>query len=207
MNDLKDRFVVFDLETTNNPAQNQRHEIIEIAAIEIRDGKINANKSYHSLVRPPCKIQPHNYRVSGISDEMVKNASVVSEKLPHLLEFIADSPIVGHNISFDVRILNENIVALSCSTISNMLIDTLALSRKIYKTEKKHDLDTVMDRLDIKVSGEKRHRAIGDVERTGIVFLKFLEHMQPYGIVKLEHLDRFCNTDSNIEDFQQLTLF
>lgn len=39
MNDFKDRFVVFDLETTNNPAQNNRHEIIEVAAIEIRNGK------------------------------------------------------------------------------------------------------------------------------------------------------------------------
>lgn len=138
---------------------------------------------------------------------MVKNAPAISEILLHLFKFIANDPIIGHNIAFDARILNAHAIALAHDRISNMFIDTLTLSRKIYKTEKKHDLDTVMNRLGIKVSGEKRHRTIGDVECTGVVFLKLLEHIQPYGVVKLEHLDRFCNTDYNIEDFQQLTLF
>lgn len=207
MNDLKIRLVVFDLETTNNPAKNYKHEIIEIAAIEIMGSKINGDNVFHSLVRPPCKIQPCNYRVSGISDDMVKNAPIIDQVLPELLAFMGDDPLVGHNVAFDARVLNEHTIALGHNEVPNILLDTLTLSRKIHKAEKTHNLDVVMQRLGIEPSCPKRHRALEDVECAAMVFMKFLDILKQYGIAKFEDIDRFCNTDCDIEDFRQSQLF
>ena len=207
MDSLKKRLVVFDLETTNAPERNYRHEIIEIAAIEIMEGKISASDAFYSLVKPPCRIQPHNYRVSGISDDMVRDALVISQVLPKFLDFIGNDPLIAHGMSFDSRVLNEQTTALGHNEVSNMLLDTLTLSRKIYKKEKTHSLDAIMQRLGIKPSIKHRHRALGDVECTVMVFLKFLEILKQYDITTLEDIDHLCNTDCDIEDFQQFRLF
>ena len=206
MDNLKTRLVVFDLETTNNPAKDYKHEIIEIAAVEIAGYRVN-NNTFHSFVRPPCKIQPYNYRVSGISDDMVKDAPIIDRVLPELFDFIGNDPLVGHNVAFDVRVLNEHLAGSGYDKMSNMLLDTLILSRKIYKAEKTHNLDIVMQRLGIKPSHDKRHRALGDVECTAMVFLKFLDILKQYNITTLEDIDRLCNTKCSIEDSQQIQLF
>ena len=207
MGGLKKRLVVFDLETTNAPERNYRHEIIEIAAIEIMEGKITTNNTFHSLVKPPCRIQPHNYRVSGISDDMVKDAPVINQVLPGFLSFIRNDPLIAHSVSFDSRVLNEQTAMLGHNEVSNILIDTLTLSRKIYKKEKTHSLDVIMQRLDIKPSIKHRHRALEDVECTAIVFLKFLEILKQSNITTLEDIDRLCNADCNVDDLQQFRLF
>lgn len=207
MDGLKKRLVVFDLETTNAPERDYRHEVIEIAAIEIMEGKINTNDAFHSLVKPPCRIQSHNYRVSGISDDMVKDAPVIDRVLPGFLDFIRNDPLIAHGMSFDSRVLNEQTTALGYNKVSNLLLDTLTLSRKIHKREKTHSLDVIMQRLGIKPSIKHRHRALGDVECTAMVFLNFLEILKQSNITMLEDINRLCNTDCDIDDLQQFRLF
>ncbi|PIZ56840.1 hypothetical protein COY23_02410 [bacterium (Candidatus Torokbacteria) CG_4_10_14_0_2_um_filter_35_8] len=207
MNNPNTRLVVFDLETTNNPLKNYRHEIIEIAGMEIVGSKINSSNAFYSLVRPPCKIQPYNYRVSGISDSMVKDAPAIGQVLPGFLRFIKGSPLVGHNVAFDARVLNRHLSDLGNNEVSNMLLDTLTLSRKIHKKEKLHSLDAVMKRVGIKPPRKKRHRALEDVEYTAMVFLRLLDILKQYDITTLEAINRLCNTNCEIEDFQQPQLF
>lgn len=207
MNNPKTRLVVFDLETTNPPEKDyKKHEIIEIAAIEIVENKVNTENTFYSLIKPPCKIQPHNYRVSGISNEMVKDAPVISEILPGFLEFIKYSPLIAHNIAFDAKVLNENLTALDYNQLSNVLLCTFVLSKKLYPNEKSHGLSAVIERLGIKVDIKQRHRALADVEATAMIFLKFLEILKQHRIIKLEEIDRLCNTKAKINDFQQLKL-
>lgn len=202
----KVRLVVFDLETTNPPENYQKHEIIEIAGIEITKGKINNNNSFYSLVKPPCRIQPHNLRVSGISNEMVKDAPTIDKVVPQFLDFIGDVPLVAHNMSFDARVLNENLLTLGYNKLPNILFCTFALSKKLYPNERHHGLDAVTERLAIKIADKQWHRALGDVKATAVVFLKFLDILKEHHIVTLEDINRFCNTDAKLEDLQQLEL-
>lgn len=203
----KTRLVVFDLETTNPPENYQKHEIIEIAAIEVKESKINNRKTFYSLVKPPCKIQPHNFRVSGISDEMVKGAPSINKVVPLFLDFVGNVPLVAHNISFDARVFNENLIAIGHNELSNILLCTFVLSKKLYPEEKSHGLDAVMGRFGIEVAVGQRHRALDDVEATAKVFLKMLDVLKQNYIVTLEDINRFCNTDAEVGDFQQLKLF
>jgi len=207
MDNLKTRFVVFDLETTNNPEKNYKHEIIEIAGIEIAGNKINHDNVFHSLVRPPCRIQPHNYKVSGISDTMVGNAPFIWQVLPKFINFIGSDPLIGHNVSFDMRVLNEHMTDLEYNKVPNISLDTLILSKKIYKTEKSHSLDDIIQRLDIEQSHRERHRALGDVEYTAVIFMKFLDILRQYHITTLRDIKSFCDGSRDLEDFRQLELF
>lgn len=199
--------VVFDLETTNPPENYQKHEIIEIAGVEVMAGDVNIGKSFHSLVKPPCEIQPHNFRVSGISNEMVKNAPTINEVMPKFLGFIEDAPLVAHNVAFDAKVFNENLIALGYDELPNIFICTMKLSKKIYTEEKNHGLNEVMERLGIKAPTKERHRALGDVKATARVFCKFLDILKQHYIVTIEDVNRLCNTDVEIKDFQQLELF
>lgn len=207
MNNLELRLVVLDLETTNNPERNNKHEIIEVAAMEILGNEINSDSPFHTLVRPPCKIQAHNFKVSGISDEAVKFAPTIDRVLPDLLGFIGDNAILGHNIKFDARVLSEHLNDFEIRGIPNIFLDTLVLSRKLNKKGGSHNLDAVMEKLGIDFSGGRRHRALKDVECTALVFLKFVEILKEYNITTIEMIDRLCNTDAIVEDFLQLELF
>ena len=138
---------------------------------------------------------------------MVKDAPIIDRVLPELFDFIGNDPLVGHNVAFDVRVLNEHLAGSGYDKMSNMLLDTLILSRKIYKAEKTHNLDIVMQRLGIKPLHAKRHHALGDVKCTAMVFLKFLDILKQRNITTLEDVDRLCNTRCDIEDFQQPRLF
>jgi len=201
------RFIVFDIETTNPPENYKKHEIIEVGGLEIMGGKVNNKRTFHSLVRPPCQIQPHNYKVSGISDTMVKDAPTIDKVLPLFISFVGDAPLVAHNISFDAKVLNENLVVLGYNQLPNSLLCTFVLSKKIYPDEKSHGLDTVIEKLGIRVSSKGRHRAMGDVMATAEIFLRFLDILRQRGIVRLEDIGSLCSTDAKLEDFQQLKLF
>lgn len=171
MNNFQKRFVVFDLETTNNPAKKYKHEIIEIAGIEIVGNNISRNNVFHSLVKPFCKIQTHGHKPTRISDYMLKDAPVINQVLPKFIEFIKDDPLVAHNAIFDMRILNEQMAISGYNAVSNIFFDTLVLSRKLYKTEKSHKLKTIIKRLNIEQPHKERHRALTDAEYTAMIFL------------------------------------
>jgi len=201
-------FLVFDLETTNNPDRNHRHEIIEIAAITVNNGIINERDFFHTLVRPPCRIQPRNFQVSGISDFMVEKAPTIDQVLPDLLSFLGEYPLIGHNIAtFDSRVLNEHLEDHGYPKLTNVILDTMILSKKLFKGEKSHNLDAIMQRLGIQKSSGQRHRAMEDVRCTALVFLKLIEVLKGNGITTLEGVDRFCNEDPKTIKEQQTKLF
>ena len=205
---MKSHFIVIDLETTNNPNRNHRHEIIEIAATSISDGIVSGRGLFHTLVRPPCRIQPRNFSVSGISDLMVEKAPTIDQVLPDLILALGEYPLVGHNITtFDSRVLNEQLEDCGHQKLTNVMIDTLILSKKLFKGEKQHNLDSVMQRLGVQRSGGKRHRAMEDVRCTAHVFLKLLEVLKESGITTLEGIDAFCSKDLKKTNEQQLELF
>ena len=71
-------FVVFDLETTGAKAPPGR--VLEIGAYLVKNGGIAAE--FHSLVNPEMPIPPFIAALTGISDEMVSVAPVVSRFCP-----------------------------------------------------------------------------------------------------------------------------
>lgn len=149
-------YVVFDIETTG--FNHKTHKIIDIAALKVSDNYI---EEFSELVSIDDIIPIHITSLTGITNEMVYNASPISEVLPRFLDFIEEFPLVGHNInSFDFCFIDTACKELDLPSPKNKLIDTLPLSRQVLPELENHQLSTLCEYYGMDTSGA--HRALFD---------------------------------------------
>ncbi len=177
---LDREYIFLDLETTGLDAVQD--EIIEIGAVKSRQGEII--DTFHTLVKPGCRISYKIKKLTGISDEMLNDAAPVKQILPQLLDFIGDLPLVGHNINFDLGFINQ---ALG-TPVANEFIDTLELARLVLPTAASYRLGSLRERL----TGLRpvQHRALEDAKSTAEIFYKILESMAAIDISVLRDINR-----------------
>ena len=101
-------YTVIDIETTG--LSSKYNEIIELSAIKIRNNKI-ADK-FSTLVKPNCMISPFITNLTGITNDMVKNAPNVKEAILKYIDFISDDIVIGHNVNFDIGFIFHNYLNL-----------------------------------------------------------------------------------------------
>src|SRR5579864_9271880 len=86
-------FVVVDIETTGSIVGQDG--ITEIALVAVQCGRIM--RRWRSFVNPFQPIPAFISQLTGITNEMVCDAPPARDLLPVILEFVADSVLVGHN--------------------------------------------------------------------------------------------------------------
>ena len=100
--DLND-YIAFDLETTGlNPLNDC---ITEIAAYRFVNGE--PYDQYSTLINPGIPIPKNIVEITSITDKMVADAPLIEDTLPDLIKFIGQSPIVGHNLDFDINFISD----------------------------------------------------------------------------------------------------
>ena len=93
---IKD-YVVIDLEMTGLCPKTDK--IIEIGAVRVRDG--NVVDTMETFVNPKCPIPQRVTELTGITDEMVKDAIEEDVAMEALLAFLGEDILVGQNVIFD----------------------------------------------------------------------------------------------------------
>lgn len=128
-------FTAIDLETTDN--DTTKAEIVEIAAVRVRDGVIV--ETFSSLVRPGVPIAPKAAETHGITEEMVSTAPAFAEVWPTFRDFCGEDVVVAHNgYEFDFRILTRMVKSLGGEERFDLTTyDTLPLARDLYPTSRK----------------------------------------------------------------------
>jgi DNA polymerase III epsilon subunit family exonuclease len=178
-------FVVFDLETTGAKCPPCR--VTEIGAFRISGGKIVAE--YQTLINPNMPIPAFITDLTGISDDMVKNAPEFEEIAEEFLNFVDDAVLVAHNSQFDIRFINHEIGRVFDGyRLGNPNLCTVQLARKLLPNIENHRLHTVADYYSITI--ENRHRAADDAHATAKVFVHFLEMMDDLGVLDLRSAAR-----------------
>lgn len=158
-------YVVFDLETTG--LEYNKHEIIEIGAVKISNGKII--ETFTTLIKPKRSITQETIIVNGITNEMVKNSPSIEEVLPDFYKFCENCILVAHNMIFDFGFINHYGL-LNNYKFENERQDTLILSRNKIKSLKRFNLKALATYLN--VSLVNAHRAINDAMATAEIFIK-----------------------------------
>lgn len=153
---LPDKYVVVDIETTGLDPQS--NEIIEISALKYEQNVLI--DSYHTLVHPNESISAFITGLTGITNEMVKNAPDISECIHDFYSFVKNEVIVGYNINFDLNFLYDNLKVCTNEILSNNYLDVLLLTRRVYPSLSSHKQTAVAEYLGINIQGA--HRAEKD---------------------------------------------
>lgn len=162
-------YVVLDFETTGLSPKNDKP--IEIAMIRYtRDGLEDA--VYTTLINPERSIPPQITKLTGITDDAVKNKPIVEMIAADIRDFIGGGPVVAHNAPFDVAFLKTAFA--SCGiTDSVAYLDTLKLSRQAFPNLENYRLETLIAKFNL--MDKQTHRALDDVRCTEKVLRKCLE--------------------------------
>lgn len=118
-------YVVIDIETDG--LDEGKNSIIEIGAIKIKGNKA---ESFSRLIRVDYELPQNIVNLTNITDEMLDESGGNKEEvLKDFIEFIEDLPIVGYNLSFDIKFIKYNMENLGLD-IQNKQVDLLPVVRE-----------------------------------------------------------------------------
>jgi len=153
---MLDRALVFlDLETTGAAAYADR--ITEIGLVEVDKGEQVGEWS--SLVNPERPLPPLIESLTGITDAMLAKAPTFAELAEGLYQRLAGKTLVAHNARFDFGFLQSEFRRVGLKFAPEVLC-TVRLSRRLYPQERRHNLDSLIERHGL--SCDNRHRALAD---------------------------------------------
>ena len=174
LNDL----VVFDLETTGLSPHSS--EIIQIAAIRIFNSSIITEEPFISYVKPVNDIPYFITRLTGITNDHVKDAPDPVRVLRAFSRFCGSSLLVGHNAHrFDMQFLKAACGQRTRKIREVEYIDSMHLSWLLWGRTpgQSHSLDSVLSRLKISERGFRRHDALNDVYLTAKCIVELLKRL------------------------------
>ena len=183
-------FIVLDIETTG--LSPYMHKITEIAAIKIQNGQVL--DSFQTLINPQTPIPGFITRLTGITNDMVKDAPLIKDVLVELKHFIQDNHIVAHNATFDFNFLTHNFSKYLGEPLVNKTICTRKLASRILPHLPSKKLSSLCEYYD--VINESAHRAMGDTQATTTIFNKFCEELKSLGCKTSQDLYVFCHAPS-----------
>jgi DNA polymerase III subunit epsilon len=156
-------YAIIDIETTGQ--SSAKGKITEIA-IYIHDG-FRVTDSFTSLINPECFIPDFITRLTGIDNEMVRNAPKFYEIARRIVEITQEKVFVAHNVSFDYGFIREEFNRLGYD-YQRKTMCTVRLGRKYLSGYRSYSLGKICDELGIQING--RHRAAGDALATVKLF-------------------------------------
>ncbi|MDC3212970.1 exonuclease domain-containing protein [Pseudoalteromonas distincta] len=157
-------YSVVDIETTGGLKGGNR--ITEIGIVKVQHGKVI--DTWTSLVNPERHIPGFITSLTGISDSMVYNAPVFADIVKPLLDKLAGSIFVAHNVNFDYGFIKKE-----CEVAGHFFkmpkMCTVVESRKAFKGLKSYSLGNLSAHFNLNLTSH--HRALADATATAELLL------------------------------------
>lgn len=163
------KFAIVDIETTG--ANSSAHSITEIAIILHDTHKVI--DSFSTLINPETNVSPFVTRLTGITNEMLRDAPKFHEVAKQIWNMTDEAVFVAHSVNFDYSFIHEEYKSLGADFRRKKLC-TVRLSRKIFPGQKSYSLGSICANLGINI--ENRHRAMGDAQATLKLFELCMQH-------------------------------
>ena len=196
----KQEYAIVDIETTGGNASGSR--ITEIAII-IHNGTSVIDR-WETLVNPEKDIPLPIFALTGINNEMVRDAPIFDDIAEKIMQMLSDRIFVAHNVNFDYSFVHHQLSASGFKWTARKLC-TVRATRKIKPGLSSYSLGNLCHSLEIPV--ENRHRAGGDADATAILFSRLLEWDTEDEIgkmIKKTAQDQRLPPNLPPEDFEQL---
>jgi len=176
---LSGEIVCFDIETTGLKVMNEA--ITEIGAVVLRDGQIG--ERFQTFVNPNRPLTPEIIGLTGITDEMLRDAPQPKEALESFLNFVNGRPLAAHNAEFDISFIREGCRREGLE-FHPTYIDSLILAQNLLPSLGKYKLDIVAEALDL--PSFNHHRASDDAATVGYMLIPFWKMLNDRGISTLQ---------------------
>ena len=182
----KNEIVVLDVESTG--LDTTQDDIIQIAAI--RYGRSGVMAKLDILVKPTKSVQS-SYHIHHFTDEELQQKGIEpSHALDLLLQFIETYTLVGHNVYYDLSIIESMLSRYHKAPLGNHVVyDTLDLARKIYPHLANHKLDTLSEL--IQTEAAPNHNAYYDILATSEVLTHFMTRLATKQSERLEAIEAY----------------
>ncbi len=166
--------VSIDIETTGLDSHSD--SIIEIGAVRFSGSRVESE--WTTLINPGRPIPSFISQLTGITNDMVRNAPPVKAVIQDLANFVGDLPVVGHNIRFDLSFLQQHGILLQ-----NEALDTYELASVLMPTASRYNLGALGQNLGILLPAT--HRALDDARVTHGIFTQLVDEGMrlPTGLV------------------------
>ncbi|WP_312680817.1 3'-5' exonuclease [Lactococcus taiwanensis] len=127
---MKEKYVVFDFETTGFSAQ--KNEIIQIGAVKYDENDVEIARFNQLVKNQRSYVSSEITKLTGIRPADLLNQPTIEEILPKFLAFIKDHLLVAHNAPFDVSFLYQAIIDCALSGVEAFRVyDTLTESKRL----------------------------------------------------------------------------
>ena len=177
-------YIVFDIETTGgNPEKNG---ITEIFAIRYDGGEIK--DTFYSLVNPCIPIPPIVRRMTGINNQMVRNAPRIEEVMPSFIKFIDRDVLVSHNTIGDMKFVRYFAQQACDVTLDNFYLCTHLLVEKLASEAPDKSLKGLAEFFEL-AKGEL-HRAEADAYVTLELFKVLLGRLAAHSVRRIDEAIR-----------------
>lgn len=121
------RYIVFDLETNADRASPAEHEIIEVGAVRVHEGREVA--TFSRLARNTRALAQTTTEITGLSDKALTAGHDLREVLAAFLEFVGDDPLIAHNgFGYDFLVLDAALVRHALAVPQGPRLDSLELA-------------------------------------------------------------------------------
>lgn len=193
--------IVFDVESTGTDVTED--EIIQIAAIKIdKDGEII--ETFERFIKPSKSVGKsslvHNFTDEFLSENGEDKKIVFND----FMNFSKDALIIGHNVNYDISILNSELERCNMSKPQfKGVYDTLDIYRRFYPNLHNHKLETLSKEFQIKHSPS--HNALDDVKATAYLLVYAIRNnIQPTTLERIalmgNHLKSFKYISEKLND-------
>ncbi len=160
--------VIFDTETTG--LNFFEDDIIQIAAIKVKNGRLVPGSGFNVLIRTDREIPPMlGTEVNPMLAEYAKGPLYeADEAFRMFLDYVGDDDVLGHNVNFDFQILKHNLLRrLGGERIEEHIRrcwDSLKLVRLLEPRLRVYKLKNLLEVFSLE--GENSHRADDDIQAT-----------------------------------------
>lgn len=163
-------FCIVDIET--NGSKIDKHQIIEIAAVKVKNGKII--DSYESLVQ--CKeINQHISDITGITAEDTKDAPTLKKVMYDFKSFLGDAIFVAHDVKFDYKFISLSMQKVGLPPLLNRSLCSLSLAERTIESYR-YALSYLNESFSLNPNAT-HHRAMSDVMTTYELFKLSLKNL------------------------------
>ncbi len=145
-----------DLETTGASATRDR--ITEIGLVLVDGTEV---REWNRLVFPQMRIPLFIEQMTGISNQMVEQAPPFEQIALEVAHLLQGRLFIAHNARFDYGFLKNEFKRIGMEFQPSVLC-TVKLSRALFPQHHRHNLDSLIERHDLKVTD--RHRALADAQ-------------------------------------------